>query len=117
MGLHNRITEERFKAIKKDCSTPFDDPFVAEKHDVGLTTVRNIRNSTNYQEYCERVFRYHGHPKGARGSAMTKAPQQRSKTLKTAKNDTNIAGLVTKVAPWAVIAVSVLGLIILGMTK
>lgn len=117
MGLHNRITEAKFKAIKKDCKTPFDDPLVAEAHGVSVTTARNVRNSNNYQEYCERVFRYHGHPKGRGGSVMTKAPQRRSKTLENAKNGVNIAELVAKIAPWAIIAVCVLGLIILGATR
>lgn len=117
MGAHNRITEEKYKEIKKDCKLPSDDIFVMEKHKVSQTTVRYVRNTANYQEYCERVFRYHGHPKGARGSVITKTPQQRSKTLKNAKNSTNIIEQVIKVAPWAIIAVCVLGLIILGVTK
>lgn len=74
MGSHNRITKEKFEKIKKDCKTPFDDPLVAEKHGISTRTARGIRNSEDYQEYTERVFRYHGYPKGQKRSMKKNQP-------------------------------------------
>lgn len=81
MGSHNRITEEKFKKIKKDCRTPFDDPLVSEKHKISTRTARQIRNSKNYQEYTERVFRYHGYPKGRSHSTEKKQPTPTTETV------------------------------------
>lgn len=63
MGLHNRITRERYKKIKTCLKKPEDDIKAVEVYGISYTTARQIRNTKDYDEYCERVFRYHGHPK------------------------------------------------------
>lgn len=64
MGVHNRITEDKFKQIKALAKEPQTDDLIAGRFSVSRSTVRNIRLSKDYQRYCERVFRFHGHPVG-----------------------------------------------------
>ena len=64
MGTHNRITKTRYNQIKKNLKTPADDANAMREFGICATSCRNIRLTKNYDEYCERVFRYHGHPKG-----------------------------------------------------
>lgn len=66
MGVHNRISENKYNAMKRATKSPADDANTMRAFGVGASTVRNVRNTANYQEYCERVFRYHGHPNKAR---------------------------------------------------
>ncbi|MBR0403108.1 hypothetical protein IJI55_00950 [Candidatus Saccharibacteria bacterium] len=75
MGLHNRITEEKYNEIKKYINSrkavkelQVLDNIVAKTFGIGLTSARNIRLTDNYQAYCERVFRFHGHP-GKKGKS------------------------------------------------
>lgn len=81
MGIHNRITKEKFSQIKKEVSTPSEDVAVAKKFEVGGCTVRNIRLSKDYQEYCERVFRFHGFPKGKAKIELYKPSKERLEQL------------------------------------
>lgn len=115
MAKYNSITEGKFKQIKKECKVPADDPAAIKKYGVCATTVQRIRLSADYQAYCERVFRYHGHPKGRRGSVITKAPQKRTKTLKDTNKRMSVAEFGSKIAPWVLLAVCIVGLIILGI--
>lgn len=64
MGVHNRISENKYNAMKRVTKVPADDANTMRAFGVGASTCRNVRNTANYQEYCERVFRYHGHPHG-----------------------------------------------------
>lgn len=64
MGVHNRITEDKYNRIKKMLHTPADDERVMGIFEIGKSTCQNIRRTANYSEYCERVFRFHGNPKG-----------------------------------------------------
>lgn len=59
MGVHNRITEEKFNRIKPYAKESALDREVAKTFGVGRTTVRNIRLSKDYEAYCKRVFRFH----------------------------------------------------------
>lgn len=63
MGVHNRISEDKYYQIKAVTKVPADDAATMKKFGVGASTCRTVRNTADYQEYCERVFRYHGHPK------------------------------------------------------
>lgn len=63
MGVHNRISENKYNAMKRVTKTPADDKNTMRAFKVSASTCRNVRNTANYQEYCERVFRYHGYPK------------------------------------------------------
>lgn len=77
-----RITKERYDEIKKHLKVPADDAGVMAKFDIGKTTTRYIRNTKDYQEYCEKVFRFHGNPR-KRGHNDSKASgQQRAVTEK-----------------------------------
>lgn len=79
MGVYNRITEEKYNQLKQVLKSPADDAEVKKKYQVGRTTCQNVRNTKNYQEYCERVFRFHGHPKAKKVS--TPAPRATGASL------------------------------------
>lgn len=66
MGVHNRISETKYQQIKKMLKTPADDPKAMKTFGICAATARNIRNTADYQKYCERVFRYHGDPNRAK---------------------------------------------------
>lgn len=72
MGVHNRITKQKYNSMKKYLKKPSDDPTVAEKFGVGLTTCRNVRRTKDYNAYLERVFRFHGNPRGHKCSGSKK---------------------------------------------
>ncbi len=55
MGMHNRITEKRYKAAKVELKTPKDDARVAKKYGFGLTTARKIRTTDNFYEYRSKT--------------------------------------------------------------
>lgn len=72
MGVHNRITQQKYtnikKAIKQDDAGKYayiedQDRDIGKRFGVSKTTIRNIRNTDNYQTYCEKIFRFHGHPR------------------------------------------------------
>ena len=109
-GANNRITEERYNAIKAVCKTPADDERTMEKHNVSRSTCRQIRNTADYQEYCARVFRYRGYPKRRGGGAARGKPA----VHQDPRTDTgNGAAMVA----WIIVAICVIGLIILGVVK
>ena len=70
MGLHNQITEHKYNQIKTSINhlqpqyeTVADlDQSICGLYGVGMSTAKNIRLTNDYQAYCERVFRFHGHP-------------------------------------------------------
>lgn len=84
MGLHNRITEDKYNKIKKYINSKKAvkelrvlDNAVVEAFGIGLSSARNIRLTDNYQAYCERVFRFHGHPgKKAKPAAKEAQPEE-----------------------------------------
>ena len=51
MGVHNKITRERYEKIKAECKSPKDDCKVIEKYKISQTTARYIRNSKDYRHY------------------------------------------------------------------
>lgn len=72
MGINNAMTEQKYKALKADLNAALKsekyakletlDKEVTRKHGFSISTGRNVRNTKNYQEYQERVFRFHGNP-------------------------------------------------------
>ena len=57
------ISKAKYDEIKKYLHVPADDAGVMKKFNISQTTTRDIRNTRDYGEYCERRFRYHGYPK------------------------------------------------------
>lgn len=57
------ISKAKYDEIKKYLHVPADDAGVMKKFSISQTTTRDIRNTKDYAEYCERRFRYHGYPK------------------------------------------------------
>lgn len=51
MGIHNRVTSDRFQAIKDDLNNGFPVAKVAKRHSVSDSTVRKVRRSKNFREY------------------------------------------------------------------
>lgn len=51
MGMHNRITRDRFQAIKDDLNNGLLVQKVAKRHSVSDATVRKVRRSRNFNEY------------------------------------------------------------------
>lgn len=88
MGVHNRISENKYNAMKRVTRVPADDHRTMKLFGVGASTCRNVRNTENYQEYCERVFRYHGHPNRVK-TYSTKAPKKELNELKAPAQSTN----------------------------
>lgn len=59
MGVHNWITEAKYKQIKAVLKVPADDRKAMKKFGIGASTCRNIRNTHNFLEYSARVGRSH----------------------------------------------------------
>lgn len=55
MGVHNRITRDKYQQIKADCKTPKDYQRVMRKYHISKTTVKCIHNSENYDFYRQWV--------------------------------------------------------------
>lgn len=51
MGMHNRITKERWEAIKDDCNKGLPTTKIAKRHSVSEGTVRKVRRNRTYHEY------------------------------------------------------------------
>jgi len=51
MGMHNRITIDRFQAIKDDVNKGLSVAKIAKRHSVSESTVRKVRHSKNFHEY------------------------------------------------------------------
>lgn len=51
MGMHNRITIDRFQAIKDDTRKGLPTAKIAKRHSVSESTVRKVRKSKNFHEY------------------------------------------------------------------
>lgn len=51
MGMHNRITAERYHAIKGAMALGESDEKIMRDYQIKHTTLRYIRNSNNYYEY------------------------------------------------------------------
>lgn len=71
MGVHNRITAEKYKQLKAELHSPVDDDIAIAKYGLSRTTCRMVRNTANYAEYCERRFRYHGNPQARYAARST----------------------------------------------
>lgn len=72
MATYNKIDQTRYLEIKAEIEKlkahSYDkladlDKTVADTCGVGTTTARNVRNTPDFQAYCERVFRYNGNPR------------------------------------------------------
>lgn len=77
-GMNHPMTKEIYNKMKPELKTPADDQKAMEKYGFGQATVRNVRNTKDFTEYCERVFRYHGYPH--RNGTPIKKPQQTTAT-------------------------------------
>ena len=55
MGMHNRITKERYDKAKVELKSPKDDKRVMKKYGFGETTARRIRNTDNFYEYYSKT--------------------------------------------------------------
>lgn len=51
MGMHNRITKDRWQSIKDDYYNGLSVPIIAKRHAVSESTVRKVRRSRNFHEY------------------------------------------------------------------
>lgn len=51
MGMHNRITRDRWQAIKDDCNKGMPTTKIAKRHSVSDSTVRKVRRSRSFNEY------------------------------------------------------------------
>lgn len=117
MGTHNRITEERYRQMKELLKAPADDRVIAQTFGVSTSTCRNVRNTKDYAEYCERVFRYHGHPRGENSrSTTTIRPAHRSAVpYDLTRQYTRVNNFVIALTVLAVVALSMLGAIVLAI--
>ena len=55
MGMHNRVTKERFEAIKDDVNRGLPIAKITKRHGVSDGTVRKVRRSKNFYEYRIRA--------------------------------------------------------------
>ncbi len=62
MGMHNRITKERWEAIKDDCDKGLPIAKIAKRHSVSEGTVRKVRRNMTYHEYRLREVRSRKEP-------------------------------------------------------
>lgn len=62
MGMHNRITKERWEAIKDDCNKGLPTTKIAKRHSVSEGTVRKVRRNRTYHEYRLREVRNRKEP-------------------------------------------------------
>lgn len=95
MGVHNRITEAKYKQIKAVLKVPADDKKAMKKFGVGATTCRNIRLTKNYLEYSMRVYKNHKRTIIVPSRAVSKAPSRRSDTQ---DGTSRMIGLTTALA-------------------
>lgn len=51
MGMHNRVTKDRWQAIKDDCNNGLPTAKIAKRNSVSEGTVRKVRKSKNFHEY------------------------------------------------------------------
>ena len=73
-----RVTREIYNNIKRyirdNNLTAADDPKVMAKFHYGKTTIRLIRNTRGYDNYLERIYRYHGYPRVQQTAPKKAAP-------------------------------------------
>lgn len=55
MGMHNRVTIDRWQAIKDDLNAGIPVAKAAKRHSVSEGTVRKVRRSKNFHEYRIRA--------------------------------------------------------------
>lgn len=55
MGMHNRVTKERFEAIKDDVNRGLPIAKITKRHGVSDGTVRKVRRSKDFHEYRIRA--------------------------------------------------------------
>lgn len=64
MGLDNKVTAARYQTIKNYCDEQGccaqDDRMVGKIFGVGVTVVKTIRNTRDYDEYLATIKRWHG---------------------------------------------------------
>lgn len=51
MGMHNKVTIDRWQAIKDDTKTDLSVAKIAKRNSVSESTVRRVRRSKTYHEY------------------------------------------------------------------
>lgn len=95
MGVHNRITESKYKQIKAVLKVPADDKKAMKKFGVGATTCRNIRLTKNYLEYSMRVSKSHKRMIIVPSRAISKVPRTR---FDTQDGTSRMIGLTTALA-------------------
>lgn len=62
MGMHNRITKERWEDIKNDCDKGLSTAKIAKQRSVSEGTVRKVRRNKTYHEYRLREVRSRKEP-------------------------------------------------------
>lgn len=127
MGMHNRITHDRFQAIKDDLNNGLPVQKVAKRHSVSDSTVRKVRRSRNFNEYridAEAL-------KNRRNQIVVIAPKSglpfedfgarpifSSKILKVkspTKSSRNSREVEESAKNFRIIALGIIGIIVLGL--
>lgn len=60
---HHKITRQKYNEFKPRLKSPGDDAKISKKSGYGVSTLRMIRNTRDYNEYLARRFRYDGYPR------------------------------------------------------
>lgn len=62
MGIHNKVTIDRWQAMKDDLKAGLPVSKIAKRHSVSKGTVRKVRRSKTYHEYRLREVNRHSNP-------------------------------------------------------
>lgn len=62
MGIHNKVTIDRWQAMKDDLKAGLPVSKIAKRHSVSEGTVRKARRSKTYHEYRLREVNRHSNP-------------------------------------------------------
>ncbi len=62
MGIHNKVTIDRWQAMKDDLKAGLPVSKIAKRHSVSEGTVRKVRRSKTYHEYRLREVNRHSNP-------------------------------------------------------
>lgn len=62
MGIHNKVTIDRWQAMKDDLKAGLPVSKIAKRHSVSEGTVRKVRRSKTYHEYRLKEVNRHSNP-------------------------------------------------------
>lgn len=113
MGMHNRITHDRFQAIKDDLNNGLPVQKVAKRHSVSDSTVRKVRRSRNFNEYridAEAL-------KNRRNQIVVIAPKSGLpfEDFGPTKSSRNSREVEESAKNFRIIALGIIGIIVLGL--